>query len=222
MTEKPWLDIGPLDPRIRVDDRLDRLLSKLERGTSSDENGKDAALELIDHFLAVVRKRHGLHRGRQRTECLAVERHAVWMLWTSKQLEPVLERVRKALDHIPAGEAEATRRQLEELLSNPDELLSEIQRNKANSSRKPSALSREISEILKRNLDQTWRDVLLELERRVGNGVIVEVNRTGDEGVIVYNTGSFDRARSPITKPLSVATLPNTVGILKQKIRNQK
>ena len=222
MTENPWLDIGPLDPRIRVDDRLDRLLSKLERGTSSDENGKDAALELIDHLLAVVRKRHGLHRGRQRTECLTVERHAVWMLWTSKQLEPVLERAQKALDHILAGENQDAQRELEDLLNKPDELLSEIQRNKAKSPRKPSALSLEISTILKRNLDQTWRDVLLELERRVGNGVIAAVNRTGDEGVIVYNTGELDQTGASKTKPFSVATLPNKVSTLKQELRDQK
>jgi acetate kinase len=96
------------------------------------------------------------------------------------------------------------------MLGDRKKQFSAIQRKRRKGSLAESALDSEIRKILKRNLEQTWRDVKDKLERRVGLGVITEVS----EDRIKY----FVRADSDEEASLKISTLPNKVGAIRKSI----
>jgi hypothetical protein len=217
------IKIGPLDPRIRVDSGLLRVLNKIAARGFVPDQVEGLTNELLQRYLAVVRKRAGLHRRYHYDACMWVERQALHMLTTSNN-DPLIREMQRALDDLDANNYQGSARQtLRDAIEGRDKLLSEIQTHRRSRPNKLNPLEREIVRILKRNTDQTWREVLTALEARVGNGVICAVDRDGDEGVIVYNLRSPNGHISDATVPTdsrSIATLPDIVGRLKKRIQS--
>ena len=217
MTEKPWLDIGPLDPRIRADSGLLLVLHRITTRGVLPEQVEGLTDELLQRYLAVVRKRAGLHRRHRYADCLWVEREALHMLTTSSPSDPFIREMQRALDDLVAksydGEAEKI---LRDAIEGREKLISEAQGNRRRGNGKLNALQREVVQILKRNMNQTWLDVLDTLERRAGKGLVKAVDGTSKEGVIVFEPEATGRSKNS----WSIATLPNIVGKIKQKIRS--
>ncbi len=102
MTEKPWLDIGPLDLRIRADSGLLLVLHRITTRGVLPEQVEGLTDELLQRYLAVVRKRAGLHRRHRYADCLWVEREALHMLTTSSPSDPFIPVMQRAFDDLVA------------------------------------------------------------------------------------------------------------------------
>lgn len=217
------IKIGPLDPRIRVDGRLLRVLNQSKAWGFIPEEVEGLTNELLQRYLAVVRKRAGLHRRYHYDACMWVERQALHMLTTSND-DPLIREMQRALDDLDANNYQGSARQtLRDAIEGRDKLLSERQTHRRSRPNKLNPLEREIVRILKRDMSQTWREVLTALEAKTGNGVIYAINRNGDDGVIVFNLRPSNEKRSGdegSQDSRSIATLPDIVGRLKKRIQS--
>ena len=172
MDEIPLMEIGLLNPRIRAEDELDRVLRRVELRKFSQEDIDLITLQVIDRYLAVVRKRHGLHRRHQRVESLDVER-----LWLGMMLTPgltgelLIQRTQKALTIAQGDGLEAVIKHLQQQLEehNIKEEIRKLQANKATQPRVKPPIKVLVEQIWKQRPDITGPELIDELESRKGN-----------------------------------------------------
>ena len=205
MTEKPWLDIGPLDPRIRADSGLLLVLHRITTRGVLPEQVEGLTDELLHRYLAVVRKRAGLHRRHRYADCIWVEREALHMLTTSSPSDPFIRVMQRAFDDLVAkgydGEAVKI---LRVAIEGREKLIGEAQTIRATGRHKLKPLDRRIVRILKRDMQKPYSDIFDELERSIGHGVITEI----DEGSIwtVSEVKLRDREETKISSLRSIVS----------------
>ena len=213
MTEKPWLDIGPLDPRIRADSGLLLVLHRITTRGVLPEQVEGLTDELLQRYLAVVRKRAGLHRRHRYADCIWVERDALHMLKTSSPSAPFIRVMQRAFDDLVAkgydGEAVKI---LRVAIEGREKLIGEAQTIRATGRHKLKPLDRRIVRILKRDMQKPYSDIFDELERSIGDGVITDI----DEEFIwtVSEVKLRDREKTKIS------SLPSIVSRLRARIRD--
>ena len=201
--------IGALDRRNLAERRLKDFLWRVESGRLIDFPAEEQMYVLLYYFLAVVRRRAGLHRRYHYRDALVLEFSALVKVQKGNSLDPIYAQIESARSLIFKNPEEANRL-LEILKEDREKQFSAIQRKRRKGSLDESALDSEIRKILKRNQEQTWRDVKDKLERRVGLGVITEVS----EDRIKY----FVSADSDEETSLKISSLPNKVGAIRKSI----
>ena len=209
MMDVELVPIGALDRRNLAERRLKDFLWRVESGRLIDFPAEEQMYVLLYYFLAVVRRRAGLHRRYRYRDALVLEFSALVKVQQGNSLDPIYKDIADALAVIDEDPS-AAKNILETMMGDRKKQFSAIQRKRRKGSLAESALDSEIRKILKRNLEQTWRDVKDKLERRVGLGVIIEVS----ESEIKY----FARADSDEEASLKVSTLKNKVGAIRTSI----
>jgi len=209
MMEVELVPIGTLDRRNLAERRLADFLSRVESGRLIDFPAEEQMYVLIYYFLAVVRRRAGLHRRYHYRDALVLEFSALVKVQKGNSLDPIYAQIESARSLIFINPEEANRL-LEIMKEDREKQFSAIQRKRRKGQLVESALDSEIRRILKRNSEQTWRDVKDKLERRVGNGIITEVTQT----TIKYKVSQDSDEEAS----LEISSLPNKVGAIRKSI----
>lgn len=212
MHDMPWVEIGPLDQQVRVDSDLLRVLHRIRQKPVRVEEVEGATDELLQRYLAVVRKRAGLHRRRNYIQCVWVERQALHMLTTGSPSDPSIRVMQRALEALDADNYDGpARRILEDAIAQRDRLTSEAQQIRATGRHKLKPLDRRIVRILKRDMQKTWRDIFDELERSIGDGVIKDID---DESI-----WTVSEVKLRDSEEIKISSLPSIVSRLRSRIR---
>ena len=209
MMDVELVPIGALDRRNLAERRLADFLSRIESGRLIDFPAEEQMYVLLYYFLAVVRRRAGLHRRYHYRDALVLEFSALVKLQQGNSLDPIYKDIADALAVIDEDPS-AAKNILETMLGDRKKQFSAIQRKRRKGQLVESALDSEIRRILKRNSEQTWRDVKDKLERRVGNGIITEVTQT----TIKYKVSQDSDEEGS----LEISSLPNKVGTIRKSI----
>lgn len=211
MMDVELVPIGTLDRHNLAERRLDDFLSRVESGRLIDFPAEEQMYVLLHFFLAVVRRRAGLHRRYHYRDALVLELATLSWIAKGNALDPIYEKIDealKALDEDP----EHTKHILGTMIEEREKHFSEIQSARRKGLLSESALDSEVRKILKRNPEQTWREVLDKLERRIDLGVIIEVTGTHIRYLVSKDT---DQAAS-----LAKSSLPNKVSAIRKSITN--
>mgnify|MGYP000196220810 CR=1 FL=1 len=212
MHDMSLIQIGPLDQRVRVDSDLLRVFHKIQQKSIHSEQVEGATDDLLQRYLAVIRKRAGLHRRHDYFKCVLVERQALHMLTTSSPIDPAIREMQRALDDLDSHKYDGpARRILQEAIDQREKLISEAQQIRATGRHKLKPLDRRIVRILKRDMQKTWRDIFDELERSIGDGVIKDID---DESI-----WTVSEVKLRDSEEVKISSLPSIVSRLRARIR---
>jgi hypothetical protein len=180
----------------------------------SSEDAETKSLQLLWHYLKLVRLEHNLYKYRNRHEarliaCLTLED----LTKASPKHEWAIE-IKKILIAHFKGDEQAVRDMLEHLLKHPEEIDRRTQTAKAKLDRRRKPLRNLIDTLLRRNPDLTFEDLRVELIAREGGPVVVKVT---DDDVEVYLDDSENLNNTRILKNGSVRSLLSTAKKIKTK-----
>jgi hypothetical protein len=167
MNEVDLIPIGSLDRRNPTERKLDDVLGRINGKSSTDLSPTDQVHVLLYYFLAVVRRRSKIHRKHQYQAALFLEFSALVKIKKGNSLDPIYLEVQRAVEALEEDDQEGAKNILKGLIEEREKQFQRIQRDRRKGSGSDSGLDIEIKNILKRNIDHTWRDVLHKLERRV-------------------------------------------------------
>ncbi len=203
------LPFGKLDRKHTADRLLENTFKNIKSGVPSDLTSEEQVYVLLYYFLAVVRRKNGLNRRYQYRESLLAELSALAWIGRGNSLDPIYDKLQELLLIIDQN-PEHAKTIVSTMLEERTKQFSGIQRTRRKGNQPESALDGEIRKILKRKAEQSWREVVDKLERKVGAGVITEVTDTH----IIYRISQESDAEAR----LAISTLRNKMGSIRKSI----
>jgi hypothetical protein len=155
--------------------------------------------------------RAGYNRKTDPIRVLKYEIEALDGLSNGTSVDPIFDELQRALDARDSGNEKEGWEIVESTLKNKKRLISESQRRKASAKRLEKPIDELIKRIVRRIPDMTWRDLLNELERQVGNGVIISIT----DGLIISVGLKNDK-----DEVLSVSSLSNKLRDARKALKN--
>ena len=191
--------------------KLQKSLARIKNRDYIDgDYGSEISLAIYLSLRAAT-LRAGYNRKTDPIRVLKYEIEALDGLSNGTSVDPIFDELQRALDARDSGNEKEGWEIVESTLKNKKRLISESQRRKASAKRLEKPIDELIKRIVRRIPDMTWRDLLNELERQVGNGVIISIT----DGLIISVGLKNDK-----DEVLSVSSLSNKLRDARKALKN--
>jgi len=191
--------------------KLQKSLARIKNRDYIDgDYGSEISLAIYLSLRAAT-LRAGYNRKTDSIRVLKYEIEALDGLSNGTSVDPIFDELQRALDARDSGNEKEGWEIVESTLKNKKRLISESQRRKASAKRLEKPIDELIKRIVRRIPDMTWRDLLNELERQVGNGVIISIT----DGLIISVGLKKDK-----DEVLSVSSLSNKLRDARKALKN--
>jgi hypothetical protein len=191
--------------------KLQKSLARIKNRDYIDgDYGSEISLAIYLSLRAAT-LRAGYNRKTDPIRVLKYEIEALDGLSNGTSIDPIFDELQRALDARDSGNEREAWDIVESTVKNKKRLISESQRRKASAKRLEKPIDELIKRIVRRIPDMTWRDLLNELERQVGNGVIIEIN----DGLII--SVGLKNGKDEV---LSVSSLSNKLRDARKTLKN--
>jgi hypothetical protein len=169
-------------------DRLERCLREIELGQPINRSAEDQIYKLVDLYIAYLRveEKSWPFFGESGLEIFNLR--AAQNLISFIKLDPFIDRVRAAIVALLNNDIQRALEILQKIVDEKDNIVSEIQRDNRTGANKPSDYNELLKSIYKKNPEITAKDMLKELKKEIGKGVITRIDSKLDE--IVTKDGS--------------------------------
>jgi len=213
MMDVELVPIGALDRRSTIERRLDNLLKRYSKPRLEPADAVAATTELLEAYVAVVRRRSKIPRHVNRAQVIEVAlNHLAYI--TKNVREDIDRRIVEARAFIAKNDREKADQILETLQKQMPELASRNQKEISTSKRAPTLMNQIVGDLHKKDSKITSTEVKTALRDMVGQGVVlsmddqfIEIDET-PEGVSVRKTSTY--AVSGIPAILSRIKNPRT------------
>jgi len=161
--------------RIEREQRLIKCLTRIESGNlsrSTPEKNIETLLDLYTAFLRTEDKRWPNFTEEGRIE---FNRNAISNLIGYINLDPIMERVKAAIV-LSGGSLEYAEKIAQTIVNEKDALLSEMQSGNRKGKSKDTNYTKLLKEIVKKNPDISAKELLVELKKEIGKGVIRDID----------------------------------------------
>ena len=191
--------------------KLQKSLARIKNRDYIDgDYGSEISLAIYLSLRAAT-LRAGFNRKTDSLRVLKYEIEALDGLSNGTSVDPIFDELQRALDARDSGNENEGWEIVESTLKNKKRLISESQRRKASTKRLEKPIDELIKRIVRRIPDMTWRDLLNELERQVGNGVIISIT----DGLII--SVGLKNGKDEV---LSVSSLSNKLRDARKALKN--
>jgi len=191
--------------------KLQKSLARIKNRDYIDgDYGSEISLAIYLSLRAAT-LRAGYSRKTDPLIVLKYEIEALDGLSNGTSVDPIFDELQRALDARDSGNEKEGWEIVESTLKNKKRLISESQRRKASTKRLEKPIDELIKRIVRRIPDMTWRDLLNELERQVGNGVIISIT----DGLII--SVGLKNGKDEV---LSVSSLSNKLRDARKALKN--
>jgi hypothetical protein len=191
--------------------KLQKSLARIKNRNYIDgDYGSEISLAIYLSLRAAT-LRAGYNRKTDPLRVLKYEIEALDGLSNGTSVDPIFDELQRALDARDSGNEKEGWEIVESTLKNKKRLISESQRRKASAKRLEKPIDELIKRIVRRIPDMTWRDLLNELERQVGNGVIISIT----DGLII--SVGLKNGKDEV---LSVSSLSNKLRDARKALKN--
>jgi len=191
--------------------KLQKSLARIKNRDYIDgDYGSEISLAIYLSLRAAT-LRAGFNRKTDSLRVLKYEIEALDGLSNGTSVDPIFDELQRALDARDSGNEKEGWEIVESTLKNKKRLISESQRRKASTKRLEKPIDELIKRIVRRIPDMTWRDLLNELERQVGNGVIISIT----DGLII--SVGLKNGKDEV---LSVSSLSNKLRDARKALKN--
>jgi hypothetical protein len=191
--------------------KLQKSLARIKNRDYIDgDYGSEISLAIYLSLRAAT-LRAGYSRKTDPLRVLKYEIEALDGLSNGTSVDPIFDELQRALDARDSGNEKEGWEIVESTLKNKKRLISESQRRKASTKRLEKPIDELIKRIVRRIPDMTWRDLLNELERQVGNGVIISIT----DGLII--SVGLKNGKDEV---LSVSSLSNKLRDARKALKN--
>lgn len=175
MMDVKLVSIGALDRRSTIERRLDNLLNRYAKSEFQTFNVVAAYADLLEAYLAVVRRRHKLRRDSKHFRMSSTEEQYLEFITKETQVE-LMRRVRLAKKHLLSGDKDSATEVLENLERDMPNLSDGDQRNIASATREPGPMQQILTRLVKRINHITESQVIEALRDMRGDGVVMEID----------------------------------------------
>jgi hypothetical protein len=171
-------------------ERLERRLTYIESGAPFNGSIEDQIYELVDLYIAYLRTEeaswpHFYEGGAEQFNLKAAQNLLGFIT-----LNPFISRVRAAIAALLNNDVQKALEILQSIVDEKDEIVSDIQRQNRTGVNKPSNYNDLLKTIYKKNPEITAKDMLKELKKEIGKGVIQRIDLNLDE-IITENGSSY-------------------------------
>jgi hypothetical protein len=173
MIEVDLIPIGSLDRRNPTERNLDDLLERYSKREFQTFDTNAALLELLEIYLAVVRRRNKVQKGQ--IHVAAIENGYLHLI-TKKTQDELVRRLKIAISHITAKNNAEALSELESLNKCISVLANDDQKNISATKREPSIMNGIITNLYKKNKEVTSTEVIAALRDMKGGGVVLEID----------------------------------------------
>ena len=191
--------------------KLQKSLARIKNRDYIDGDYSSEISLAIYLSLRAATLRAGYNRKTDPLRVLKYEIEALDGLSNGTSVDPIFDELQRALDARDSGNEKEGWEIVESTLKNKKRLISESQRRKASAKRLEKPIDELIKRIVRRIPDMTWRDLLNELERQVGNGVIISIT----DGLII--SVGLKNGKDEV---LSVSSLSNKLRDARKALKN--
>ncbi len=162
--------------------RLENRLEKIESGFPFKASLKKQIRSLVDLYIAYLRVNHKKWPYLSEIDSITLNIKAKKnLLSIVTSLTLVDLRVQGALDCLRRGEIEEATQILEDYFSEKDQIISEMQRSNRKGAIKKSEYKELVKEIFRRNPTISAKNMVRELGKEIGKGVIQSINHNSNE-----------------------------------------
>lgn len=166
-----------LDIEKRLVDRLEKINhGRLFRGTSEQQ-----VKSLVALYIAYARSQNENWPQISDEVCAEIDRVSATNLLNFINLDPFIGPVRKAITAILNGDLKKALAILQKVIDEKDAILGEIQSKNRKGKNKDSAYKDLLRQILRRMPNSTAKEVLKELRKHIGKGVIRGIKDDTDQ-----------------------------------------
>ena len=168
--------------------RLEGCLREIELGQPINRSAEDQIYKLVDLYIAYLRaeEKNWPYFGENGPEVFNLR--AAQNLISYIKLDPFIDRVRAAITALLNKDVQKAFEILQKIIDEKNSIVSEIQRDNRTGANKPSDYNELLKSIYKKNPEITAKDMLKELKKEIGKGVITRIDSNLDE--IVTKNGS--------------------------------
>ena len=196
MMDVELVPIGTLDRRSTIERRLDNLLNRYSKTRFEPADEVAATTELLEAYVAVVRRRSKIPRHVNRVQVIEVAlNHLAYI--TKDVMEEIDRRIVEARAFIAKNDQEKADQILETLQKQMPELASRDQREISTSKRVPTLMNQIVGGLHKKKSKITSTEVKTALRDMVGQGVVlgmddqfIEIDET-PEGASVRKIATY-------------------------------
>ena len=169
-------------------ERLEQCLAGIESGHPFNRSIEDQIRTLVDLYIAHLRVEEASwpYFNEDSTEQFNLK--AAQNLISFIKLDPFMGRVKAAIAALLGNDIPKALAILQSIVDEKDKIVSDIQRENRTGSDKPSDYRELLKKIYKKNPEITAKDMLKELKKEVGKGVIQRIDLNLDE--IITTDGS--------------------------------
>lgn len=168
--------------------RLQRYLIDIESGQPFNRSIEDQIYKLVDLYIAHLRVEEPTWPYFKEGGAEQFNLRAAQNLLSFITLDPFINRVRAAIAALLKNDIQKALEILQSIVNDKDEIVSDIQRENRTRANKPSNYIDLLKTIYKKNPEITAKDMLKELKKEIGKGVIQRIDLKLDE--IITNNGS--------------------------------
>ena len=206
------IPIGELDRRNPTERWLDDLLKRYATPDFKTFDVFASTTELLEAYLAVVRRRNKIYRWSRIGDVYELEAQALAYISVKTQ-NKIIQGINVALGHLGGQRPEKAEAALQALKNNLPALARGDQKNIATTNRIPSVFKKLISELYEDDLSITSPKVINELWSMRGGGVVVSID---DAHVQIDETPLNSKVRKIKTYKLS------GISVTLSRIKNPK
>jgi hypothetical protein len=171
-------------------ERLERCLIHIESGLPFNGPTKDRIYKLVDLYIAHLRAEEPswpyFDEGGAEQFNLKAAQNLICFI----RLDPFIGRVKAAITALLNNDVQKALEILQSIVDEKDEIVSDIQRENRTGANKPSNYNDLLKTIYKKNPEITAKDMLKELKKEIGKGVIQRIDLNLDE-IITKNGSSY-------------------------------
>jgi hypothetical protein len=169
-------------------DRLERCLRKIELGQSIKQSEEDQIYKLVDLYIAYLRvqEKNWPYLSEDGPDLFNLR--AVENLISFIKLDPFITRIKAAITALLNNDVQRALEILQKIIDEKNKIVSEMQRKNRTGANQPSDYNELLKSIYKKNPEIAAKDMLKELKKEIGKGVITRIDSNLDE--IVTKDGS--------------------------------
>lgn len=206
------IPIVSLDRHNAIERRLDDLLNRYVESDFKTFDPFASIIDLLETYLAVVRRRNKVRRKPKRTNISVTEISALALITQATQDE-ICRHIQIAIDELEALDDSKVREpisKLEKLQKYIAVLANKDQVNISSTEREPTKMNQIVRRLYKKNSGITSTEVKAALKNMVGEGEVVAIDDVYVE-IFEAQTGS----KFGIPKPYKLSGIPNILWRIK-------
>ncbi len=161
--------------RIEREQRLIKCLTRIESGNLSRSTPKKNIETLLDLYAAFLRTEDKRWPNFTEEGRIEFNRNAISNLIGYINLDPIMERVKAAIV-LSGGSLEYAEKIAQTIVNEKDALLSEMQSGNRKGKSKDTKYTKLLKDIVQKNLNISAKELLVELKKEIGKGVIRDID----------------------------------------------